>query len=388
MIFEKIGKCGIICEYNPFHNGHEYHLKKTREILGNEADIICIMSGDFVQRAAPAFFDKRLRAKAAIEAGADCVIELPFLYATNGAAIFCHGAIQVLSYISGVKWLSFGVEGDVDLKILENIVDIQINESKRFKENLMRFLKEGNSYALARVMATTEEFDNKIEIMQILNKPNNILAIEYLIAIKRLQLNITPLLIKRTDKGYNSLELKPPFASASAIRGLIDKGQQFDKFVPKFVNDNFLDMKVNFKLFDNIARLALLKYYGDNTILLKLKNAASKNFDLNSIITSVKTKNLTYISLKRLILNVICGISNELSLYKDDFFTKLLFMKKSFAPKLKDLFPNILISANDEKRVVSGTKEAIQIYKLDSFASDLYSVITNQNSKRYFDKIF
>jgi len=386
---KQIEKCGIICEYNPFHNGHAYHLKKTKELLGKDVTIACVMSGDFVQRASPAFFDKRLRAQAAVEAGADCVLELPFLYATNGAARFSYGAMKILSHITNIKWLSFGVEGDVSIDLLNSIVEVQINEGVKLKENLSRFLKEGNSFALAKARATACEFDDEAGILDILNKPNNVLAIEYLIAIQRLKLDITPLLIKRTDGGYNSLELKPPFASASAIRRLIDGSLPFDNFVPKFVSDNFKNMQVDFKLFDGLARLSLLNYNGDNIALKKLRESAQKHKDLDAIILNVKTKNMTYASLKRLILHVMCDVTYDLCDYTGEFFTKLLFMKKSFAKHLGDFSSNILISSDDEKRVFECTKnEAVAIYKTDTSASNIYSVISRQNSKRYFDKVF
>ena len=385
---EQVSKCGIICEYNPFHNGHEYHLKRTRETLGENVKIVCIMSGDFVQRASPAFFDKRLRAKAAIEAGADCVVELPFLYASNSADLFSYGAIQVLSHISNIKYLSFGVEGDVSLELFNSIADTQMNESKKFKENLRVFLKEGNNFALAKAKATAYEFNNSSEILNVLNKPNNVLAIEYLLAIRRAKMDITPILIKRTDGGYNSLELKPPFASASAIRGLIERKTPFNDFVPEFVSDNFKDMRVDFKLFDGLARLALLNCKSDITTIKKLQQAAEKYLDLESIIMEVKTKNHTFASIKRLILSIMCDRTCSISSYKGSFFTKLLFMKKNFAKHLGDLSPNILISSNDKNRVFESTQEAIQIYKMDSLASDIYSVITHQNSKRYFDRIY
>jgi len=382
-------KCGIICEYNPFHNGHEYHLKKTRELLGEDVKIICVMSGDFVQRVAPSFFDKRLRARAAVDAGADCVVELPFLYATNGAERFSYGAVQVLSRIVGVKWLSFGVEGDIEVGVLNKIVDVQMDESDRFKGNLGRFLKAGYSFAAAKARATAAEFgDDSERILGVLDRPNNVLAMEYLIAIKKLGLDITPILIKRTDKGYNSLELKPPFASASAIRGLIENGQSFNDYVPKFVGDNFNKMSVDFKVFDAMARMALLRYEGDNAVLKKLKKAAQIHLDLDSIITSVKTKNMTYVSIKRLVLSTMCDITCEISAYKGDFFSKLLFMKKDFSKHLGDFSPHILISSDDEKRVSASKKEAIQIYKMDSLASDLYATITHNDAKRHFDKVF
>jgi len=346
------------------------------------------MSGDFVQRASPAFFDKRLRAKAAIEAGADCVVELPFLYASNSADLFSYGAIQVLSHISNIKYLSFGVEGDVSLELFNSIADTQMNESKKFKENLRVFLKEGNNFALAKAKATAYEFNNSSEILNVLNKPNNVLAIEYLLAIRRAKMDITPILIKRTDGGYNSLELKPPFASASAIRGLIERKTPFNDFVPEFVSDNFKDMRVDFKLFDGLARLALLNCKSDITTIKKLQQAAEKYLDLESIIMEVKTKNHTFASIKRLILSIMCDRTCSISSYKGSFFTKLLFMKKNFAKHLGDLSPNILISSNDKNRVFESTQEAIQIYKMDSLASDIYSVITHQNSKRYFDRIY
>ena len=415
-------KCGIICEYNPFHNGHLYHIQKTKAALNTidpKSQIICVMSGDFVQRAQPAVFDKRVRAEAAVRAGADAVAELPAVFATAGGQQFAHGAIQILSQIEGVRYLSFGVETDRP-ELLETIAEIQLNESNLFKTVLRDALKNGVSYPVAITNATTAEFENlyrdnadynqlkhncqkhddsaarikKDLITQILNAPNNVLGIEYLKAIKRKNLNIKPVFIKRTDKGYNSLELTPPFASASAIRTLIAAGKHYTDFTPFDYGKNIVD----FDLFDGLIRTALLTKNPpaadlplSKEVFEKLKKAAAVYHRLDDIIMSAKSKNHTYAALKRFCLQVMCDITPEILDYDGEIFAKMLYMKKSFKPHLKDLGDRFLISSADEKLLHTyqkSSKTALDIYNIDKKISDIYSVITRQNSSRHFNKIF
>jgi len=376
------------------------------------------MSGDFVQRAEPAVFDKRVRAAAAVRAGADAVIELPAVYATAGGEQFARGAVQILSQIQGMRYLSFGAETDRP-ELLEVIADIQLKESALFKTVLKESLRSGENYPVAITKATIAEFENlscknkkqnplisfsdpsttisgniKNLISQILKAPNNVLGIEYLKAIKRKKLNIKPIYIKRTDRGYNSPELIPPFASASAIRTLIAAGKQYIKFTPYDYGKNIVD----FDLFDAIVRTALLtKYPPPSDLALsadifdRLKKAAVKHSKLDNIIMSEKSKNYTYAALKRFCLQIMCDITCEILDYDGEIPAKLLYMKKTFKPHLKDLDANILITFADEKRLLANCASSLtssKIYNLDKKASDLYSVITRQKSSRHFDRFY
>lgn len=371
-------KTGIICEYNPFHNGHAHHIRQTKSALGG--DVVCVMSGDFVQRAEPAISDKRVRTEAALTAGADAVIELPTLYATAGAEQFAYGAIEILRKIDGVKHLSFGVETD-DTQLLEFIAELQYEETADFSENVKTLLREGKSYPAALAAATAAKaapYKKEKEVLAVLGKPNNLLAIEYLKAIKRSGADIKPFFVRRTDGGYNSDALVPPFASASALRKQLDRNGDISDFIPNYHCKKITDDKV----FSTLARAAILNdKRRDDEISLRLYRAAQKHSDIDEIISAAKSKHYTYARLKRQVLYTMLDIDSGLFEFNGVFYAKLLGIKKSFTKKLKDLPDNILIKNTDENRIVG---VASDIYNIDKRASNLYSVITSQDANRFY----
>ena len=181
---------GIIAEYNPFHTGHEYHIARSRELLGADSTVICVMSGDFVQRGEAALYSKFARAEAACRCGADLVIELPLPWALSSAEGFARGAVGLLGAL-GATHLSFGSEcGDVQRleRIAENLIDPAVNAeiSRELNENA------NNSYASARQTVLARRLGDEAKLIE---QPNNILAVEYLKAIYEQRLDITPMTV-------------------------------------------------------------------------------------------------------------------------------------------------------------------------------------------------
>lgn len=236
---------GIIAEYNPFHNGHAYQLSKVREETG--ADYIAVaMSGDFVQRGEPAIIDKYARAEMALQNGADLVLELPALWASSSAESFAMAGVSLFEKMGCVEGLCFGAETD-NLPLLTAIADLLADEPTDYRRLLSSYLKEGMNFPAARARALCGFFQTSAlpgvkngssepvseSLSAILNSPNNILAIEYLKALRRLHSSIKPILLKRVGAGYhdekisdiqNSDEKKEeavPTASAAAIRKLL-----------------------------------------------------------------------------------------------------------------------------------------------------------------------
>ena len=176
----------IVAEYSRFHNGHAYHIRETRCIT--ECDyLVVVMSGDYTQRGIPAFMPKHERAKIALMEGADLVLELPLTYATGTAERFAYGAVSLLNRLGCVDYLSFGCEND-DLEMLQAIADLLIDPPSEFTQQLNAYLKDGLSYPRARAMAVK----SVIQSGNILESPNNILAVEYLKALKRQKSRISP----------------------------------------------------------------------------------------------------------------------------------------------------------------------------------------------------
>ena len=224
---------GIIAEYNPFHNGHAYHIEETRKKTGADY-IIAVMSGSFVQRGTPAICDKHLRAEAALQNGVDLVLELPVSYAVGSAEIFSRGAVEILDRLGIVNALSFGAETD-DLEELSAIADFLLQESEEYKAELQKNLAQGQNFAKARAAAIP-----KIHA-DIFSSPNAILGIEYLKALKRRHSRIEPFVIQRKGAGYNDQKLFTPiketgFSSASSIRQELFKTQSRDS-TPVFLSE-------------------------------------------------------------------------------------------------------------------------------------------------------
>lgn len=208
----------IIAEYNPFHNGHAYHIEETKRRTGADR-IVILMSGSFVQRGAPAICDKHLRAKAALENGADLVLELPLSYAVGNAEVFASGAVEILDRLGIADILSFGAETD-NLQELTDIASFLNNETDEFKATLKQEMADGKNYAQARAAAIP-----KINAA-LFSSPNAILGIEYIRALRRRNSRIQPFVITRKGAGYHETKLQTSdinvcFASATAIRKVL-----------------------------------------------------------------------------------------------------------------------------------------------------------------------
>ena len=210
----------IIAEYNPFHNGHMYHLNKAKELTGAEYSI-ALMSGSFLQRGTPAMWDKYTRANMATSSGIDLVLELPYVYATGSAKDFATGAVCILDKLNTIQYLCFGAETD-DITLLSDIADVINTEPPSYQKVLTDALSEGISYPHARAMGivATIGCDNQ-EIANVINQPNNILAIEYIAALKRIGSSIEPIIIKRQSAMYHDETLYGSISSATAIRASI-----------------------------------------------------------------------------------------------------------------------------------------------------------------------
>lgn len=232
---------GIIAEYNPFHNGHKYHIEKAKELTGADY-VIVVMSGNFTQRGIPAFTDKYTRTRMALSCGADLVLELPLYYAAGSAEYFATGAVSLLDRLGVVDSLCFGSEcGNIDA--LMHVASVLYNEPDSYKKLLQDALKSGQNYPAARHNALLQYLSmqpserdavngNAIDCdtvacaaitdvtdyEQILSSPNNILGIEYCKALLKLNSSITPYTIRREGGGYNDDTLSAVNSSALAIR--------------------------------------------------------------------------------------------------------------------------------------------------------------------------
>jgi predicted nucleotidyltransferase len=231
---------GIIAEYNPFHNGHYYHLNQSKK-AANADVVVCVMSGDFVQRGEPAIIDKFSRTQMALQGGADLVVMLPFAYSCQSAEIFAYGSVHLVNKLA-CSTISFGCEDD-DTEKLHRAAKILTEENAHFHSSLKKHLSLGRSFAKSRQLAV-EEIDP--QAANLLSSPNNILAVEYMKQILLHNYPITPIAIKRCGSNHNTRQTNNFIASASFIREELHNGLiNIKKYIPSFVYEALLHQTFN-----------------------------------------------------------------------------------------------------------------------------------------------
>lgn len=378
--------CGLICEFNPFHNGHEYIIKEAKR--QTQAEVLCLMSGNFVQRGTLAIMDKYTRAKHAICAGANAVLELPTIYACSNAENFATGAIKIFKALN-VKYLAFGIES-TNLEILQKIADLKYENSERFKNAFKNEIENGINYntALKRSIAKCLGEDN---IKDILDKPNNILAIEYLTAIKKLDAKITPVAITRIDNGYNSTENKNEYLSASSIRTLIENNKNYKKFVPEFFNEKDFLSKQETLSFEtllihtlrNLSAKELEKFYDySEGIEYRVKKISDNFSTLKSITENIATPRYRVSRVNKLLLYPLLKITKSVvaKSQKTKPTIKVLAIKKENKYLLCNYNKskiNLIASINDYNILNKNQKE---ITGIDLNASNIYNTIKQKQN--------
>ena len=210
---------GLVTEYNPFHNGHLYHLNKAMELTGVDISV-AVMSGDFVQRGEPAVLDKYTRASMALNSGVNLVVELPVNYAVSSAESFAAGALKVLDYIKADS-IAFGSESG-DIERLSKLAHILCDNEDALYKEISKYTANGISYAAARQKAVEKLTDKDTGAM--LTSSNNILAVEYLKAIIKNNYAIKPYTIQRQGDSYNDTDIRSEYASATALRENLKNG--------------------------------------------------------------------------------------------------------------------------------------------------------------------
>lgn len=317
---------GIIAEYNPFHNGHMYHLQKAKEQSGAQY-CICVMSGNFVQRGNTSIVNKWKKAEMALLNGVDLVIELPTIYSVASAEGFSLGAIKLLNNLKIVDAISFGTETS-DFAALNNISSIVNEEPMKYKSILNSELKKGLSFPKARENALMLYLNDNKRYDNILNTPNNILAIEYLKALKKIKSAIQPIPVKREKVYYNDNVIVDEFASATAIRKLL-KNEEFSeirKVVPKStyqilkketeLGNVVLDLsRYEKEIIYNLRRMTVSEIAElpdvNEGLEHSLKNAANYSNDITNLINIVKTKRYTVTRIQRILICALLGITKR-----------------------------------------------------------------------------
>lgn len=299
-------KIGIICEYNPFHNGHLYHISKIKEMF-DDSLIILVMSGNFTQRGEASIIPKYSKCDIALLSGIDLVIELPFIFATQSADVFAKTSIEILDKLN-VDYVVFGSETN-DINKLTMLAKTQIN-NKKYDKLVKEYLDKGVNYPSALSKALYQLTDKKID------KPNDILGVSYIREILKLNSNITPICIKRSND-YNSIELNDNITSASSIRYALLNGDNVKNYVPEYVYD-YLKNPIFTKNYFNLLKYKImtentLEEYQtvDEGIQNRIKKCIINSKDLDDLILKVKTKRYTYNKLSRMFIHILCNLKKE-----------------------------------------------------------------------------
>ena len=317
---------GIIAEYNPFHNGHLYHIAKSKQETGAQY-VIAVISGNFVQRGNTSIINKWKKARMALLNEVDLVIELPTIYSISSAENFAEGAIKILNSLGVVEVLSFGMETS-DISTLNNIANVLYNEPKEYVTILSHELKKGNSFPKARENALMMYLNDIKRYANVMAGSNNILGIEYLKAMRKTKSTIVPIGIKREKVLYNDRYIVDEFASATAIRKMLMTNELNDisKVMPRnsylllgeelkdghyVIDTSRFEKEIIYNLRrmskDDIAKLPDVSEGLENSI----KNAADSCNTINELINMVKSKRFTQTRIQRILLYSLLGIDKK-----------------------------------------------------------------------------
>ncbi len=383
---------GVIAEYNPFHNGHQYHIQKSKEITKSKY-CIAVMSGDFVQRGAPAIYDKYTRTKMALECGADLVIELPSIFASSSAEDFASCGIALLDKLGVVDSVCFGSESG-DIEELKAISSILAAEPPVYTESLKEELKKGAAYPKARQTALELSCPDHIDA-SLLSSPNNILGVEYCKALFKRKSSMIPYTIKRSGSGYHNADLtEGSFSSATGIRkAIMENGNEVDSFVPdavkRLMKHGYPVYADDFTLLLNAALLCLkeegipLSTFADvsEELASRLEKQMLLFQSYEDRIQQLKTRQYTYTRISRALLHILLGITdNDIALGRScDYapYARVLGFRRSSAEilseiKMRGAIPLITKTADADKIL-----EEIpwSVFRKDLYCSHLYQAV-------------
>ncbi|MGN0379377.1 MAG: nucleotidyltransferase family protein [Butyrivibrio sp.] len=397
---------GITAEYNPFHNGHKYNIEQAKSVTGSDCAVV-IMSGDFMERGIPAMTDKFTRARCALMGGADLVIELPTVYATASAELFALGSIGIMNGLGGIDNVAFGCEASGgDFHRLSEIAEILSDEPDEYRTLLSGFLSEGLTMPAAREKAVTS-YTGDDTLGSLLSKPNNILAIEYMKALRYHNSPIIPTGIERKGAGYNDDSLSSEFASASGIRKAVNSGisDHVRKFMPEGVFD-ILQSRGAFKrpvTADDMSSLLYyalsvnrdsLEKYSDagtslaNRLRLIMNNASFHSSSFTDIAMSLKSADITYTRVCRALCHIILGITaDDITGVKASgccSYARILGFNdtgRAFLSSVKKTSQIPIISnCKDDSSALNGISS--RVFQIDKTSADIYNRIVYDISGR------
>jgi len=393
---------GIIAEYNPFHNGHNYHVEETKKLTGADY-IVVAMSGNFVQRGAPAMIDKYARAASTLAEGADLVIQIPPVYSLSSAEFYAKGAISLFENTGLIDFLSFGSEAGT-LESLNKIASLLVEEPDKYKKLLQKYLKAGNAFPAARAKALIDYYPEMTDLSELVSSPNNILAIEYLKCLISTDSAIKPVTMKRVGAGYNDPYAPgQPGISAKAIREAVGYGSEIDNLKAYMPKESFKRLKdavkknmtVDENDFSGMLIYKLLsereqgytKYLDVSDELSdRIRNNLEKFTSFTQFSDLLKTKNMTYTRISRALFHILLDITKDYIADTDYTGTIPYIRVLGFRKESEELLSEIKTKAsvpvlcgyNDAAN--SLYSEPMKIFRNESRIEDLYFAVQTMKS--------
>lgn len=392
---------GLVTEYNPFHNGHLYHLNKAMELTG--ADIsVAVMSGDFVQRGEPAVLDKYTRTSMALNSGVNLVVELPVNYAVSSAESFAAGALKVLDYIKADS-IAFGSESG-NIERLSKLAHILCDNEDTLYKEISKYTANGISYAAARQKVVEKLTDKDTAAM--LTSSNNILAVEYLKAIIKNNYAIKPYTIKRQGDSYNDTDIRSEYASATALRGNL-KADNISKYIPVKAglilssNTNYIyPDDITEALFTRLLGILFASSYDKNVFIENVmrypdvnkeiagrlyksamdmitrtvpQGAESKDngaFSFGSLCEHIKTKEVPLSRIKRALVRITLGLDKKhMEKYANEPYIRVLGFDKKGQEYLSYIRKTVEVS------LITKTADYKEMLLDDIHAANIYNMI-------------
>ena len=402
---------GIIAEYNPFHNGHSYHIQNTKAQTGADF-VVAVMTGNFTQRGNTSVINKWEKTKMALNGDADLVIELPTIYSISSAENFASGAVKILNELGIVDTISFGMEAD-DVSTLNNIANVLVNEPPEYRAILEHELGKGNSFPKARENALMMYLNDIKRYANVVKGSNNILAIEYLKALKKQKSSIVPFGVKREKVYYNSTKIIDEYASATGIRNLLLHNQleEVRKVVPaksySILLNNLrqgtyvLDIiayndEIIYKLRSmTVKQIANLPDVSEGLEYL-IKDVSNKTNNLIELINGIKSKRYTQTRIQRILLYALLGITkNDMELSKKitpyirvlgcSEKGKMLLSQINSKAKVITSLKKYEVSNKNKSFCIGKQKALNRMLEIDKLATDIYTLGYKKDSKAGLD---
>jgi len=384
---------GLVTEYNPFHNGHQYHLQQAKKTTGADATVV-VMSGNFVQRGTPALLDKWTRTEMALKGGADLVIELPFVYATGSAEIFAQGAVRTLHGLSKIDHIVFGSESG-SIAPLKTVAKFLSQETAEFQDQLKNELSAGFAFPVARERAL-KQFLNSDDVPTL---PNDILGIEYLKAGYRLQTNIEFETIQRLSSDYHDLDTDQALSSATAIRAAYFEGRLKDNqhTIPQSTYQTICNHNNDTVHPETLGQLLLYKlrttpinqlqriHDVSEGLEFRIKDAALKATSYEDLVERIKTKRYVRTRIQRVLINILFNIEQnfikEITQSEGAAYARIL----GFTDKGRQVMNYIRKDAQiplitNINKYESESAMVKQMLEIDQMATDVYTVLRGDNT--------